>query len=112
MLAPEKEQAIVDIVRRDLYTPLGLRSLSPRDYFAPRWKTSTKSHHLIDQRQLRRLPEPGALDFTAQVSFGDFVELRDDEIRRESKVLCFCTYPVAPADLIAESLSSSSIPGV
>jgi predicted glycogen debranching enzyme len=30
MLVPEKELAVVEIVQRDLYTPLGLRSLSPK----------------------------------------------------------------------------------
>jgi predicted glycogen debranching enzyme len=31
MLVPEKELAVVEIVQRDLYTPLGLRTLSPKD---------------------------------------------------------------------------------
>jgi glycogen debranching enzyme len=39
MLPPEKERQVVDTVERELLTPLGLRSLSPRDpNYRPRYE--------------------------------------------------------------------------
>ena len=39
MLPPDKERQVVEVVERDLLTPLGLRSLSPRDpNYRPRYE--------------------------------------------------------------------------
>ncbi|MBM3774228.1 MAG: glycogen debranching protein [Acidobacteria bacterium] len=39
MLAPDKARQVVEVVERDLFTPLGLRSLSPRDpQYRPRYE--------------------------------------------------------------------------